>query len=651
MPAKLLPVNLHGQDLLPPDTHLLSFNGNTIVPANNDIPPILPTISTAQLRQQSTFSNIQTILSSNNNTPLFVQARQGAGLVYYLAFDPGAPPLDNWDTSTGIWQAILQRALGDRLLISSGAQSYDGGPGQILTRGGVVSFLTPNISSTTSVLILLLLGYILFLGPVRMWYLRKRPTSRLHNWRIVLSTVLVFSLLSFGLAAYEKATAITNNSVSLLQINQDGTTGHMTTYMGILAPNQGDVNVQFPGENLSEPIDTPYLDHNSALSANQSSGSSSSSTQTTVTYNPNNTGMTLSNSNLWSIDPIISEQDLQLQGKLSGHLVVRDNHLLGSVQNNLPSALSDAYVLFPHTFIPLGHIDPGQTRNFDVLLHATQPVSEQTLADQIERQAGLAGQYFPFQQKKQPQTDLQKHMALLSALSGVGYSYSACEGSCLTHAITNKSTIYVTGGQIPDPNLKNDYDPLLIPGAQATLIAWADQSLNQQQGLTINNQTPQGQHTTFVQMPLKLDYSGLITIPQDSVTGNVVEISSFDAGAILPGAYTLTTGNLKFELDLPDVPHLYIGTITITVPDLITHPSGPGSGSPIHNSNIQTKIYNWQTHNWEHMQLSANDTFTTNQPENYTGQNGRILIQLASKHATQIYFGKPTLSINGNAIP
>lgn len=647
LPAHLLPVNVQGLDLLPAGTHLQSFNGNTIVPANSDIPPIQPTISTAQVSRQDTFSNIQTVLSSAT-TPLIVQAHQGAGLVYYLAFDPGASPLDTWDASASIWQTVLQRALGDRLLISSGAQSYDGGPGQILTRGGLMSFLTPGASSTTSVLTVLLIGYILFLGPIRMWYIRKRPATHLQNGRIVLTVILVFSLLSFGLAAYERETAIINNSVSIMQINQDGTAGHVITYMGVLAPNQGEINLQIPGENLSEPIDTQYLDHNSAINTNQIQASG---IPTRVTYNPENTSLSLNNSNLWSIDPIISEQDLQLQGKLSGYLTLRDNHLLGVIQNNLHTALNDAYVLFPHTFISLGHLDAGQTRNFDVRLHTTQPVSEQTLADQIARQAGLPGQYFPFQQKKQPQTDLQKHIALLSALSGVGYNYTACEGPCLTHAITGKNTIYVTGGQIPDPNLKNDYDPLLISGAQATFMAWADQSLSGQPIPTVNNQTPQGQHTMFVQMPLKLNYSGLITIPQDSITGSIVDISSFDAGAILSGAYTLTTGNVKFELDLPDVPHLYVGGFTITIPNLITHPSGPGSGISTHTNNIMAKIYNWHNQNWERIQPGANDTFTTNQPENYTGPNGRILIQVASKNATQIYFGKPTLSVNGNAIP
>ncbi|GCE24728.1 hypothetical protein KDA_02120 [Dictyobacter alpinus] len=647
LPESLLPVTMQGLNVLPAQTHLLSFNGNTIAPAATDIPPVPPTISTATIHEQSAFSSIQTVFGTTN-MPLLVQGHQGAGIICYLAFDLAAPPLNNWGTSSGIWQMLLQRVMGDHLLISSGAQSYDGGPGQILTRGGLINFLAPTISPLSLELIGLIIGYLLFLGPVRLWYLRKHPQARLQSWRIVLCGILVFSLLSYGVAASIKIRAVTNNSVSLIQINQNGTAAHATTYMGVLVPGQGDMNLQLPEASLAEPIDGQYLNRNASNPDNQTS---MESTPTTVTYNPHNTDLKLYNDKLWSIDPIISEQDLTLQGKLSGHLTLQNNHVLGTVHNNLPTPLSDAYVLFPHTFIPLGHLAVGQTRTFDVLLKNIMPVSEQTLADQIGRQTGLPGQYFPYQQKKQPQTNQQQHMALLSALSGIGSNYVACEGSCLTHAITSKSTIYVTGGQIPDPNLKNDYDPLLIPGAQATLIAWSDDPLTAVSASTVNQQTPQGQHTSFLQMPLSMEYSGAITIPQDSITGTIIDIASYDAGAILPGAYTLSTGSLKFEIALPGTKRLAIKSLTITVPDLIKHPSGPGSGSSIHNGNIQARLYNWQSKTWEPINFTPADTFTTRQAEKYTGPYSRILIQVGNKSTAQIYFGKPLLSINGNVTP
>lgn len=639
LPASLLPVTLQGLELLPMQTHLLPFNGYQ----DDDVPPLSPTISTATLHPQTSFSNVQAIARAHNN-PLLVQAKQGAGTICYLAFDPAAPPLDKWGQSATIWRVIMQRALGDKLLIASGAQSYDGGPGQILTRGGVINLLTTNVPRGTLGLVVLLVSYLLVLGPARLWFLYRQPQPHLWNWRITISSILIFSLFAYGYAVYAKSRAVTNNSVSILQISQHGTSAHSITYMGLLAPNAGNIQMHVPGANLTEPIDGQYLDHNTALPM-----STRQQLPTTVTYSNQGTQLTVNNTDRWTVDPLVSEQDLQLQGRLSGQLTIRNYHVIGDIHNNLQTGLSDTYVLFPHTAIPLGHLGAGQTHHLDYLLKRTGTPSEQSLSEQIARQAGFPGQYFPYQSKQQPQTDLQQHMALLAALSGAGYNYTACEGSCLTHAIASKSNIYVTGGQIPDPNLKNDYDPLLIPGAQATFIGWSDQPLTGLQAPSVNNQIPQGQHISLVQLPLAIQFAGRITIPPDTITGNVIDINSYDVGAILPGAYTLLTGNVRFELPLPTASHLAIDSITITIPDLLVHPSGSNSGSSNQTSKIEAKLYNWSQQKWESIRISDNDTFTSTNPDPYTGPNGRILVQVGSKNAVQIYFGKPTLTIIGNS--
>ncbi|GER86005.1 hypothetical protein KDW_01670 [Dictyobacter vulcani] len=68
LPKSLLPVTMQGLNVLPEQTHLLSFNGNTMQPATKDIPPVAPAISTASIHQQSTFSTIQTVVSMKKHS-------------------------------------------------------------------------------------------------------------------------------------------------------------------------------------------------------------------------------------------------------------------------------------------------------------------------------------------------------------------------------------------------------------------------------------------------------------------------------------------------------------------------------------------------------------------------------------------------------
>ena len=643
LPVDMLPVTLHGAQALPSQTHLLSFDGTPSDQSSADVPPDQTIMSNVQLHQASTFSTEETILTTGEQ-PLIVQAHQGSGAICYIGVDLTASPLDTWLETSTFWQALLEHMLGDKLLVANTSQNYDSGPGQLLVRGGVLNFIRPQTPQGALIIGLLLLSYVLILGPLRIFFIRYFKKSNWWQWRIVLATIVIFSLLAYGLAYYQRNIAVSYNSVSLIQMNQDGRSAHVTTYMGVLTPRKGEFQLRIPGESLTQPIASTYLAKNPAIQQRPKD-----STPVTITSETDATRLTMSTPALWSLNPVITEQDHQFQGKIATNLSLHNNRLVGTMTNTLSTSFNDLYILFPHNFVPIGHLDPGETKQIDFQLHQTiSPPLEQTLSDQIAHAGGLPAQYLPDMQKKQPQNDFERHMALLSALSGVGFSFSACQGSCLTHAITSKGVIYVTGGQIPDPNIKNDYDPLLVPGASATLIGWADQQISELQQATINNVTPQGQHTNFLQMPLNINFSGQLNVPQDFIAGNIVAISSYDAGAILPGAYSLSTGSITFELPLPNASNMDINSATITVPDLVAHPSGPGSGSSTHPSNILTQLYNWNTRTWDTVKLNQ-DRFTSTDPEIYTGPYGRILVQVASQDTNQIYFGKPTLTLNGSA--
>jgi hypothetical protein len=141
----------------------------------------------------------------------------------------------------------------------------------------------------------------------------------------------------------------------------------------------------------------------------------------------------------------------------------------------------------------------------------------------------------------------------------------------------------------------------------------------------------------------------MLDIPHDFITGHVMSMDSFDAAAILPGAYSLSSGSVTFSLNIPEVPHAYISTITIRVPDLLNNPNGQGTDSVTNSSSMQVHIYNWSTSKWDPITLDHQDSFTTNALDNYAGPNNRILVKINSHSTNQIYFGNPQLNINGDA--
>ena len=150
-------------------------------------------------------------------------------------------------------------------------------------------------------------------------------------------------------------------------------------------------------------------------------------------------------------------------------------------------------------------------------------------------------------------------------------------------------------------------------------------------------------------MPLNLHFSGQIHVPLDFITAGMADVESYDAQAILPGIYSMSTGNITFDLPLPDTTRMQINSLKVTVPDLIAHPQGPGTGSDAATSSMVIQLYNWQSGTWDPIKLTQ-DAYTITNPQVYAGTTGRILVQVTSKDTNQIYFGKPSLSLDGSAL-
>ncbi len=639
LPADLVPVAINGTHTIPQGTRLLPISLPTKpapalhqAPATTDEPIIA---STAFLRTQDAFAASETLLSYDM-IPLIVKSPQGAGDIVYLAVDPTQYPLVSWGGTQALWRSVLFNAFGDQLLIPNSAPGYYSGPGQLLQRGGVFNMLVPQTLLGPWIIVFILLGYVVILGPGRLLLIRRLKHGSQWGWRIIGCSIVVFSLLSYGLASYQKGASLTENSISFIQLSQGGTSAHITNYMGVFVPNQGDYNVQLPGNMLAEPV--PHADLISSKLVLPSSD-----LETTITYKSDSTNIDLQNRGPWTFHPLVSEQDRLLHGGLIAHLTMDNNRIQGSIKNTLSSGISDMYVLLSHSFVHIDHISAGETQQVSLPLQSTAP--GEALSDQLAQAGGLPASYFPYTQNQFPQNTFQRHMAFLSALNGAGYSFYLCGGPCSNHAISSKETLFITGGKVPNPQLIDSLDPLLISSQTATLIGWADNDLADMNAVTINDRRPHGTHESFLQMPVNIDITTPVSIPTDMVKGEVVDIESYDAQVSLPGIYSMTSGALTFEINVPQVPNIQMSNLTLHVPDMQANQIA-SSGSTPGAKSLKVLIYNWLNDSWDTITQQSTAYMIMNRAA-YVDSGGRILVYLTPQNNTnnRVFFGKPYLTI------
>jgi hypothetical protein len=249
--------------------------------------------------------------------------------------------------------------------------------------------------------------------------------------------------------------------------------------------------------------------------------------------------------------------------------------------------------------------------------------------------------YFPFAHGSQPKNDFQLHLAILSALSGEGMNFAPCDGPCSSYAITGKHSIITP--LLGTPKLKpiDANDPLLLAGAQATLIGWSNNRVDTTNDVTVNGANPGGTFQDFIQVPLKVELSPSSSLPPGLINGQVINAQGNDVQTTSPSVYTINMGSITFEFSLPGTVNLQMNTLTISSPVIMQNTG---------INKVSARLYNWNTNAWDAIIFNHN-SFTTTNSKAYTSSDGRVLLQVINQNASQgaLYFGRPSLSLN-NAV-
>ncbi len=662
LPAGLAPIQVYGSSTIPAGTVLLppggsaaSGSGQHNIPATVQSPV---SISAATLIPHANDGKSEVILASPT-TPLIVQTYQEQGTIVYLAFDPTLEPILGWQGVSLLWNSLLLRSLGDQLLPHSGISPGSGSSTQqvqpILANrmsGFLQSLLPSTIPPPWRTLGILLFCYILILGPVR-FLLVKRLKGRYWSWRIILSSIVIFSLLSYGLAYIEKGSSILSDSISIAQFSQNGASVHLSTYMGVFVPNEGDYQVQIPGNTLVQPSPDNF-----SASPGPITGA-----HTTVVTLQNRTNANLQDVNIWTLHTLLTEQDRQVHKGLVSQLALQNGSLVGTVTNTFSYALSDSFLLMPNDAFSLGHLAAGETKHVQLKLSSVPLPPSSTLADLIATNTN-SPTYDAM--PAQPQTTWQRHLAILYALDGEGlFNFSPiCTGLCngsvnplipllpgvyspsFSSGTTSSNSVGITATPGWQFTATREIDPLLVSGSPATLIGWAENSQGLTNNATINDINPAGFHETLIQAPFGINLSGSLNLPPNFIAGQLIDVASNNAHLRFPGIYTISTGSMTFEYVIPESSNTHVHGLTISEPPDINVLAQAGPVSDANSSPF--RLYNWHTNSWDIISLNQN-TFTTNNVGVYISVTGRVLVQFTNMDSrlSSLDFGKPIINLQG----
>lgn len=297
-------------------------------------------ISTGKLKE-----NVE-IVFADHSIPMVVNKDYGLGEITQFAFNIGSETLSKWDGYSTFWTEVLQKTVDKDM---NGQQTYANE--ELSYRLGNIVETYPSSFIPVKTLVILFVIYLILIIPGLYFFLRKIDKREI-SWIIIPVVAIISSLAIFIVGAKDRIGGSQINNVSILSIDDKGYASGYGAF-SLLTNSGGNYPITIkPNEFLAFPLYRYNGYDNPDISA-----------VPMVEKGLNQTRISFSNVEYWSIRSAMGEINSIETGKLEADLWVENNKLKGTVTNNLLFDVDDAYLLSGSKAYPLGSVKAGETIN------------------------------------------------------------------------------------------------------------------------------------------------------------------------------------------------------------------------------------------------------------------------------------------------
>lgn len=328
--ADLLPVVISGSESR---TDLPSLSATFAEPFR-DPGPYLVTNST--LRSG-------TLLVQEDGLPILAHRSLGSGGVFFLALDPRAAPLLDWDGSEPMWAEVAERVS----LRPNWAQPI---PGTYAAQEAVTSLPSLALPSSWQ-LLLFLLVYIVLIGPVNYLVLKRRNQLE-RAWLTIPVLIVLFSVGAYLTGFRLRGNTALINQISVAYSQAGSADAQVNSLLGLYSPRRASYDLVLADGALARPF------------SNQFSGFSDGPTLDAITFG---SAVTLSGVRVDVSDvATFQAQAVRPAVAVDGQAVLATSgaglELTVTVQNNGDQLLETASILFGDTAVAVGDLAPGESK-------------------------------------------------------------------------------------------------------------------------------------------------------------------------------------------------------------------------------------------------------------------------------------------------
>lgn len=347
LPKSLLPVQVSGSIQVSSLAELEKWTGQKLPAGKNII------LSQGQINRGTT------LLASGQN-PVLVASKLGHGNVYYLAFDPGASPFDNWSGNENLWLNIITQGDPHQTISAPHLRSM-----MMEQRRHEIGWALRTIPASDlpsrGLLAAVLLLYILILGP-GAYLLLKKIDRRELGWIVIpLMAILLFGA-TYYMGFKSKGRDVFTRVISVVQMEPGFDYARVNSYIGAFAPTHRDFSINLSGNLLVDILpmdyyrDGPVIDNDSLpVLARVEQGA--------------DTRVSFDDLSRWSTRSIGTSSSIYQPGNIEAKLNSQGNRITGSITNNTSQTLKDCMIFSRHGYQKLNKLKPGETAQVDLMVY------------------------------------------------------------------------------------------------------------------------------------------------------------------------------------------------------------------------------------------------------------------------------------------
>ncbi|MFL5680366.1 MAG: hypothetical protein ACJ77B_07180, partial [Chloroflexota bacterium] len=346
-------------------------------------------------------------LAMSGNRVIAAQAAYGSGAVTLLGFDPATPWIAEARSTQSLWRTMLpQRGIG---------AAAAGDDGQLVS---AVSQFPELALPPIQGLLALLFGYILLIGPINYFVLR-RLDRREWAWITMPVLIVVFAAGAYAFGAALRGLDVVVNEVAIVRGAPDATEGMAQVYLGVFSPSRGTYQVEVPGGALlSSTLNGDFTTGGTSASLDVIQGDPARIRDLVVGFG--------------SLRTVRAETAAAVP-RIQADLTLVDGSLKGTIKNASQERLGTPAIVLGTSVVVLEDLAPGAQQTISLPIRSNQ--FDQSLADRI------VGQTF-FNDPTQPAGTTQRDLARRAILQQLTY----------------------------DPNVGNT----ALPADGPVLLAWGD---------------------------------------------------------------------------------------------------------------------------------------------------------------------------------